>query len=224
MCGRFTLTSTEALDERFAVMTDMLPEVTVSYNTAPGQPILSVIHDGKQRRMGHLRWGLIPRWAKDDKIGYKLINARSETLSQKPSFKKPLQFQRCLIPADGFYEWKQEKSATKQPYRMTLSNGAYFSFAGLWEKWQPPETGQAPVFTCTIITTEANNLLSDIHHRMPVILQPEDEQTWLDPSKTDPDDVSHLLKPFPSEKMIAYPVSKAVNSAKHNSRHLIEQI
>lgn len=220
MCGRFSLSKTDELDERFAIAQEFLPdEIEFSYNIAPSQPILTVIHDGKQRRMGHLRWGLVPHWAKDEKIGYKLMNARSESLAEKPSFKKPFQTQRCLIIADGFYEWKKEGSQ-KQPYRMTIKDEKLFAFAGLWEKWVSP-SGE-PVFSCTIITTEANDLMQDIHHRMPVILKREDETIWLDPHQRDTSKLQHLLRPFPSDQMTTYPVSQAVNSPKNNGPELIK--
>lgn len=220
MCGRFSLSKTDEFDERFAIAKDFLPEeIEISYNIAPSQQILSVINDGKQRRMGHLRWGLIPHWAKDEKIGYKLINARAESLAEKPSFKKPFQTQRCLIVADGFYEWKKAGSK-KQPYRMTVKDEELFAFAGLWEKWISP-SGE-PVFSCTIITTEANSMMQDIHHRMPVILNRDDEAAWLDPKQTEASELQQLLRPFPSEQMRIYPVSQAVNSPKNNGPDLIK--
>ncbi|WP_280771156.1 SOS response-associated peptidase [Salipaludibacillus daqingensis] len=222
MCGRFSLSKIDGLDERFAIAQDFLPDqMEVSYNIAPSQQILSVIHDGNKRRMGHLRWGLIPRWAKDEKIGYKLMNARAESLAEKPSFKKAFQTQRCLIIADGFYEWKKQ-GGEKQPYRMTLKDEEPFAFAGLWEKWRSPSGHQ--VFSCTIITTEANPLLRDIHDRMPVILKQQDEAAWLDPNQTDTSELEHLLQPFPDEDMTAYPVSQQVNSPKNNRPELIERI
>ncbi|SES21372.1 SOS response-associated peptidase [Salipaludibacillus aurantiacus] len=220
MCGRFTLTSAEGLAERFNIIEDFLPEqLNISYNVAPGQPVLSVIHTGSERRMGHLRWGFIPRWAKEEKIGYKMINARAETLAEKPSFKKPLQTQRCLIVTDGFYEWKKTDDK-KQPYRLTLKDKGIFSFAGLWEKWQSP-SGDA-VFSCTIITTKANEVMQDIHHRMPVIIAQEDESAWLDPENSRKPE--ELLLPFPSDHMDIYPVSAAVNNAKNNSPDLIQPV
>ncbi len=220
MCGRFSLSKTDDLDQRFMITQDYLPkQINVSYNIAPSQQILSVIHDGTQRRMGHLRWGLIPRWAKDEKIGYKLMNARSESLAEKPSFKKPFQTQRCLIIADGFYEWKKV-DGEKKPYRITVNNEDSFAFAGLWEKWDSP-SGQS-IFTGTIITTEANEKMTEIHHRMPVILKREDEAMWLDPNQNETSELQNLLRPFPADKMTTYPVSQAVNSTKNNGPELIE--
>ncbi|PYZ91687.1 hypothetical protein CR194_18850 [Salipaludibacillus keqinensis] len=224
MCGRFTLTTADELEERFGIISAYLPEqIETSFNIAPSQPVLSVIHDGKNKRMGHLRWGLIPRWAKDEKIGHKLMNARAETLAEKPSFKKPFQTQRCLIIADGFYEWKKRDGGKgKQPYRIHLKDEKYFAFAGLWEKWTPP-TGEA-VFSCTIITTEANELMNEIHHRMPVIINPKDEVAWLDPMQSNTNELQHLLRPYPAGDMQAYPVSSAVSSPKNNDPELIKPI
>ncbi|WP_416147967.1 SOS response-associated peptidase [Salipaludibacillus sp. HK11] len=221
MCGRFTITTTKGLIDRFEIMKDFVPEqMETSFNIAPSQPILSVIHDGERRRLGHLRWGLIPPWAKDEKIGFKLMNARAESLAEKPSFKKAFQKQRCLIIADGFYEWKKI-SGEKHPFRITLKSGEYFAFAGLWEKWNPP-SGE-PVFTCTIITTEANAMIEEIHHRMPVILRQEDEASWLDPNQKETSQLQHLLAPFPADEMTAYPVSQKVNSSRNDSPDLIKE-
>ncbi len=223
MCGRFTLFSTyETIMERFHIESAFdEDDYQISYNIAPSQRIVTVINDGSKNRLGYLRWGLIPSWAKDEKIGYKLINARSETLAEKPSFRKAYQKKRCLIVADSYYEWKKTPER-KIPMRIKLKSGEPFGLAGLWEAWNSPE-GQA-IYTCTIITTPSNELTSSIHDRMPVILNPEDEQNWLDPSIHDSHLLNQYLRPFSPELMEAFEVSTDVNSPKNNSERLIQRI
>ena len=223
MCGRFTLFSTfETIIERFHIESafDEM-EYQISYNIAPSQRVVAVINDGSKNRLGYLRWGLIPPWAKDEKIGYKLINARSETLAEKSSFRKAYQNKRCLIVADSYYEWMQTPNR-KIPMRIKLKSGEPFGLAGLWESWKSP-AGQS-LHTCTIITTSSNELTSSIHDRMPVILDPRDEQKWLDPSVNDPYLLNHYLRPFNPELMEAFEVSTEVNSPKNNSERLIQRI
>ncbi len=171
--------------------------------------------------MGYLRWGFIPSWAKDISIGYKMINARAESLSEKRSFKNAYQTHRCLIVADAFYEWKKVKGE-KQPYCIKLKSNEPFGFAGLWESWRSPE-GKL-VHSCTIITTDANEAVSAIHERMPVILKPEDEKVWLDPQFHDTHVLDKLLTPYNTDAMAIFEVSKEVNSPKNNSPKLIERI
>ncbi|WP_442599722.1 SOS response-associated peptidase [Neobacillus sp. D3-1R] len=224
MCGRFTLTATiEQLLDRFDIEHFLNEEdYSPNYNIAPSQSVLAVINNGTENKMGFLRWGLIPPWAKDSSIGYKMINARSETLMEKPSFKPAYQKKRCLIIADSFYEWKRIDPKTKTPMRIKLKSDELFGMAGLWEKWISPE-GQS-IFSCTVITTTPNELVKDIHDRMPVIIQRENEKTWLDPSITDTAVLNQLLKPLDKELMEAYEVSSLVNSPKHNTIELIERI
>ncbi len=212
MCGRFTLTDDLLiLQEMFEF--EYAGEYTPRYNIAPGQPILAVGSNGKRRKGNMLKWGLIPYWAKDEKIGYKMINARAETIDEKPSFKHAFKKQRCLILADGFYEWKKTDKG-KQPYRFIMKDRKPFAFAGLWETWRK---GDKPVHSCTIITTEANDIMKDVHHRMPVILPMETHDLWLDPNYDDTRHLKSLLVPYPAEKMEKYPVSTIVNSAKNES-------
>ena len=213
MCGRFTLTiDLAALVARFCV-----PPAAANYNPrfniAPSQPVIVVGDDG-HRYLKPMRWGLIPSWAKDPAIGNRLINARVETLAEKPSFRAALQQRRCLIPADGFYEW-QRLGNVKQPVRIRLKSREPFGFAGLWKQWTSP--AHEEVLSCTIITTAANELIQPVHNRMPVILNPADEQTWLDPRNSDPALLLPLLKPYPSELLEFYTVSRAVNSPLHDS-------
>lgn len=219
MCGRFTLTAgPEEISNRFNVELTFLQNYEKTYNIAPSQHVFAIINDGKMNRGGYLRWGLIPPWAKDEKISFKLINARAETVAKKPSFKNAFQKQRCLIIADSFYEWK-DIGGKKQPMRIMRKDGQLFAMAGLWEKWRSP-SGNA-IYTCTIITTKANLLLKDIHERMPVILNKEDEQIWLNPNISDIHLLQSLLKPYDENEMIFYPVSSFVNSTKNNSAECI---
>ena len=221
MCGRFALKAPpRSIQKHFH-----LPEtVTLSprYNIAPSQAIAVVRHlPGKSsRQLDMLRWGLIPHWAKDMKMGYKMINARAETLAQKPSFRAAFKKRRCLIAADGFYEWKHSGKA-KQPIYAHMKNGAVFGIAGLWESWNSP--GGIIVESCTIVTTSPNRLISKIHDRMPVILPPEQYETWLQGS-TPESSLQQILMPFPAEAMEAYKVSSEVNSPKHDTPTCISPV
>ena len=224
MCGRFTLTApVDQLMDRFDVEFFLQEEEYLpSYNVAPSQSVLAVINNGAHNKMGFLRWGLIPPWAKDISIGYKMINARAETLTEKPSFRNAYKKKRCLIVADSFYEWKRIDSKTKTPMRIKLKSDELFAMAGLWESWKSPE-GKS-IFSCSVITTQPNELVQDIHDRMPVILKPEDEKFWLDSSITDTTKLQHLLKPLDQRLMEVYEVSPLVNSPKNNSIELIQKI
>jgi len=224
MCGRFTLTATiEEIIDRFAIQSfQEEKKYSPSYNIAPSHQVLAIINDGKSNRMGYLQWGLIPPWAKESSIGHKLINARAETLLEKPSFRNPFKKKRCLIIADSFYEWKQQNGQTKIPMRIKLKSSKLFAMAGLWEKWRSPEGNS--IFSCTVITTTPNNLVADIHNRMPVILKPKDEKLWLDPAVTDLNILQKLLVPYDENQMEAYEVSTLVNSPKNNSIELIQKL
>ncbi|MFJ7940640.1 SOS response-associated peptidase [Peribacillus sp. NPDC096622] len=222
MCGRFTLfTDIEEIKERFDIQGSFDDEYQFSYNIAPSQSVLSVINDGERNRLGYLRWGLIPFWAKDVKVGYKMINARAETIAEKASFRNAYEKKRCLIIADSFYEWKKTPER-KIPMRIKLKNHAPFGMAGLWESWKSPEG--ISIYSCSVITTVPNELMTSIHDRMPVILKPEDEKDWLNPSINDPAYLQQYLKSFDSEQMEAFEVSTDVNSTKNNSPNLIQQI
>ncbi len=222
MCGRFTLT-TEAkeLAKRFGVevSASFYRNIAPRYNIAPTQPVVVLADDGN-RRVTQMQWGLIPSWAKDAAIGNRMINARAETLTIKPSFRVAIRKRRCLIVADGFYEW-QKRGDVKQPVRIVLKNREPFGFAGLWEKWKSPEGDE--IKTCTIITTEANELLQSVHDRMPVILPREKETLWLDPD-AQLADLLKVLKPYRGAEMEYYPVSRAVNSPAHNAPDCIVPI
>ncbi len=224
MCGRFTLAiDFSTIIDRFEIEAGIAEELyNPSFNIAPSQSILSVINDGSKNRLGYLRWGLVPPWAENEKIGYKMINARAETLAQKPSFRDAFKKRRCLILADSFYEWKRHEDHSKTPMRIKLIDNKLFAMAGIWERWKSPKGNT--LFTCTIITTSPNELMKDIHDRMPVILQQEDEKTWLDPSIQDPNQLNKLLKPFQENLLEAYEVSSLVNSPKNNAPSLIERV
>ena len=214
MCGRFTLTTDlEQLEERFSFHAANL-SFTPRYNIAPSQSVLTIIEDEKGHRGGFLRWGLIPSWAKDAAIGNRMINARAETVAEKPSFRRALQKRRCLILADGFYEWRKE-GKKKTPLFISLASREPFAFAGLWETWRPSD--DETIHSCTIITTTPNALMESIHNRMPVILAREAETTWLDRTVTEPEKLLPLLVPYPNTLMDAYEVALTVNSPKNDS-------
>lgn len=182
------------------------------YNIAPTTTVpVCRIEAADERELALVRWGLIPQWAKSPDGNYRMINARAETVAGKPAFRAPLRNRRCLIPADGYYEWKSI-DGRKQPYYFSMKDGEPFCFAGLWKRWKPPDGD--PIETCTIITTGANALGAEVHHRMPVILAPDDHDRWLDPGITKADEVLPLLAPFPADAMSVYPVSTIVNNAR----------
>jgi putative SOS response-associated peptidase YedK len=185
------------------------------YNIAPTQPVLTIRQEACEpvRKLSTMRWGLVPSWAKDPSIGYKTINARSETVATTASFREPFRTQRCLVPADGFYEWKREGN-TKQPYCFEVNDGELFAFGGLWDRWRNPQ-GET-IESCTILTTTPNSLLVDIHDRMPVILSPDNYDIWLDPAFRDTPSVSQMLRPVDSALMRRYPVSTRVNQVQND--------
>jgi putative SOS response-associated peptidase YedK len=210
MCGRFTLATPE---QDLVVQFNLpeIPELQPRYNIAPTQPVAAVrvpMPDG-DRELVMLHWGLIPFWAKDPGLGARLINARSETVADKPAFRAAFRRRRCLVPADGFYEW-QKQNGTKQPFFIRLQDGRPFAFAGLWERWQDQDGGV--IESCTLLTTRPNELLQPLHNRMPVILHPHDYALWLDPEAQDIDALHRLLNPYPPGEMEAYPVSRYVNA------------
>lgn len=222
MCGRYTITVTmEELIAYYLTEQPSIPFHTPRYNVAPGQMIPAIVHDGERNRLGQLRWGLIPSWAKDAKFAYKMINARAETVQERPAFKTPFQRKRCLIPADGFFEWKKIGSGNKQPMRIILRSRQMFSFAGLYDTWLSPEGER--INTCTIITTTPNELVASIHDRMPVILSRKDEAVWLDQEQS-LDTLQSLLQPYPADDMHAYPVSKIVGNVKNDRKECIVEV
>ena len=207
MCGRFTLASPgEAVGELFGLTET--PVLAPRYNIAPSQPVAAVRAAGEGRELVALRWGLIPSWAKDPAIGDRLINARSETAAEKPSFRTALRQRRCLLVADGFYEWRKD-GPRKQPHLIRFRDRRPFAMAGLWERWEGPD---GPVESCTILTTAANEVVAPIHERMPVILVPETHAAWLAPATRDPVMLAPLLRPLAAEELEVFPVSLRVNS------------
>jgi putative SOS response-associated peptidase YedK len=222
MCGRFTLIAPgEAVAELFQ-LTD-IPNLAPRYNIAPTQPVAAVRVNEKNgdRELTHFYWGLIPRWAKDPKIGSRMINARSETAAEKPSFRVAFKYRRCLVPADGFYEW-QKLNGQKQPVRIQMEDGGPFAIAGLWERWASPDGSE--IESCTLLTTEPNELLQDVHNRMPVIIAPRDFDLWLDPGAQHPGEVQHLLRSYPAGDMSYYPVSTHVNNPRNEDPLCIEPL
>jgi putative SOS response-associated peptidase YedK len=217
MCGRYTLkTPLNVLTERFDIG-EAPSSVSASYNIAPTQYVATVLSENGKRKLEMLRWGLIPSWADDPEIGNKMINARAETVAEKPSYRRAFKKSRCLILADGFYEWQKTDSG-KQPFHIRMQDGSPFAFAGLWESWDKGDS----IRSCTIITTDANDLVGEIHNRMPVILHPEDYEMWLDPDFDEREPLTSLLKSFPVEAMEAYPVSRRVNKPSNNEPGVIE--
>lgn len=220
MCGRYVLTAPGAvLAELFALPAPL--ELAARYNIAPTQavPIVRLDPTGA-RELAFAQWGLVPFWAKERAIGNRLINARAETLAEKPSFRDSFKKRRCLIPADGFYEWRKVEGG-KQPYLLRLRGGAPFGFAGLWSSWKDRESGET-LESCAIVTTRPNELAATVHDRMPVILPHERHATWLDTTETDPAPLSELLAPYPADEMEAFPVSRRVNNPRIDEPSLIE--
>jgi putative SOS response-associated peptidase YedK len=219
MCGRFTLTVDPAeLQDTFSNY--IFPaRFAPRFNIAPSQPVLAVPNDDRLTADFFL-WGLIPMWAKDPSIGSRLINARGETVAEKPSFRGSFKYKRCLILADGFYEWKANPGKkTKTPYFIHMKDRKPFAFAGLWDTWESPDGSSLK--TCTIITTTPNELMATLHDRMPVILHPRDYGKWLDVSPQTPENLLPLLKPFPADGMSAHPVSTLVNKPANDSPELV---
>ncbi|MEK4060233.1 MULTISPECIES: SOS response-associated peptidase [unclassified Paenibacillus] len=221
MCGRYTITVTmDELMLRYFTNDTTIVHYAPKYNVAPMQYIPAVIHNGKHNKLGELRWGLVPSWAKDDKSGSKMINARAESLLEKASFKNLVSSRRCVIPADGFYDWNPQEGG-KQPLRITLRDGKLFSMAGLYDIWMDQSGNK--LSSCTIITTESNSLMAEIHDRMPVILTSEAETAWLDRHNHDVPTLMKLLRPYDAEHMRAYPVSPAVGNVRNDYKELIKE-
>lgn len=223
MCGRFTLTLTPEETARLLALEaalDVAPASPPRWNVAPGQPIAAAVQESPDapRRLRYLDWGLVPRWSRGPAGGARPINARSETVADKPAFRDAWRRRRCLVPADGFYEW-QRRGGAKQPWLFRLKDAPGFAMAGIWETWTPADG--SPQHTCALLTTEANALMLPVHDRMPVILRRESFADWL----TVPPDAAHslhpLLRPYPADEMTAWPVSPAVNSPHNDAPHLV---
>jgi putative SOS response-associated peptidase YedK len=215
MCGRYTLRS-RGSDKFYGVPLSQLPFLAPRYNIAPTQGVPVIVARGAERKLATFQWGLIPSWSKEPK-GF--INARAETLPEKPSFSESFERRRCLIPADGFYEW-QRHGRSKQPYFFQMKDEAPFAFAGIWDKWQGSGLS---ITSCAIITTTANELLATIHDRMPVILDPDAQARWLRRDAL-PAELTEMLVPFPAARMKSFPVSSRVNGPKADDSQLIEEV
>jgi len=221
MCGRYYFSSPEEFFKQYSIPKKEYRDLKPNYNVAPGteQPI--ILRDYKGNHLRVVKWGLIPTWAKDSKIGYKLINARLETLLEKPSWRKPFISQRALIPANGFYEWKKS-DGSKFPYVIKAKDRDVISFAGLWDTWKDPNGNLIPTFT--IVTAPADKTVSKIHDRMPVILTKEGENLWLDPETKNPDLLEDILRNKEEHSLVSYPVSQQVNKVANNSPELIKKV
>jgi putative SOS response-associated peptidase YedK len=221
MCGRFALFSyMRQLMEEFGIDEHEVDEPGARYNVAPSQRVLVVVNDGGANRFRHFKWGLIPSWAKGDKPRY-MINARAETVAEKPTFRSAFKSRRCLVVADGFYEWKKS-GKVKAPMYIKDVSGRPWGFAGIYEVWESPEGEKVP--TCAIITTEANEVMAQVHQRMPVIIPPESRDLWLDPSVTENGELLPLLEPYDGDRMEVVAVSPEVNSPRNNHPGLIKPI
>jgi putative SOS response-associated peptidase YedK len=223
MCGRYRLSRRKQLVEEYFGTDSSEDDWDPRYNIAPTQSVLVIRQHPAEpiRKLSLLRWGLIPSWAKDPSVGAGMINARSETAAMKPAFREALQSRRCLLPADGFYEW-QRTGKTRQPYCFEVSNGEMFAFAGLWDRWQNPS---GTVFeTCSILTTTPNAVTSAVHDRMPVILATESYDLWLDPEMENVDAASELLKPFDARLMRCYPVSTRLNQVQNDDEECAKPV
>jgi putative SOS response-associated peptidase YedK len=231
VCGRFVqVSSPDLLVERFAVDEMAVPAHEPSYNVAPRSGVYAVRdraeEEGRRRYLSELRWGLIPSWAKDAKVGDRMINARAESLADKPAYERAFRRHRCLVPADGFYEW-QRRGPRKQPMFIHRRDGEPMAFAGLWAAWRDgsgDDTDADWVRSCAIVTIDANDVLAPLHDRMPVVLEERDWDRWLDPAADDVDALARLLVPAPDDVLVAYPVSSAVNSADNDGPELVEQV
>lgn len=224
MCGRFALYGPFSEIARLYRLTNSV-NTRPRYNIAPTQDVLAVVYDddAKERHAEMLRWGLVPFWAKDVKIGYSLINAMAETVATKPSFREAFKKRRCIIPADAFYEWQKTGPKTKQPYAITMKDRSVFGFAGLWERWTDKASGEV-VRSCTIITTAPNEVCAPIHNRMPVILDPAKYGRWLGEEMATPEELHGLLRPFSAESMKAFPVDARVGNVRNDDASLIATV
>lgn len=223
MCGRYTQVQTgDAIAAAFNLA--IHPNPIPRYNIAPSQPVSAIAHSSCEREYRIFQWGFVPAWAKDPAMVNRMINARSETVADKPSFRTAFKRRRCLIIADGFYEWKKAaaKGAKKQPYYIQMADQSLFGMAGIWEAWQSGDGSYLE--SCTILTTEPNTLMKPIHHRMPVIVNPQDYELWLDPAVQKGDAVQSLLRPFEAGAMQAYEVSTAVNNPRNETATCIEPL
>jgi putative SOS response-associated peptidase YedK len=225
MCGRFVLYSLPPELQDYFDVRPITFEISPNYNVAPTQEIPVIVRKEDGRHLEKRRWGLVPFWAKDTSIGSRMINARIESVATKPSFKAAIRHRRCLIPANGFFEWKREAGG-KQPFFLSLPSGEPLAFAGLWEVWRDKDAApdQEPYVSCTIITTAAGESIKDLHDRMPLILAPEAYEEWLNPENRDPAQLERFLKSSSVTQLKRYPVSKLVNRVENNSADCIKPL
>jgi len=221
MCGRYYLSDPEGIFTQYGVPKNEYQKIEPDYNIAPGRELPVVLEDSKGRHLRMVKWGLIPSWAKDPKIGYKMINARMETLMEKPSWERPLVSQRALIPSNGFYEWKRE-GTKKEPFIIKAKDRELISFAGLYDIWKDSNGNLVPTFT--IITAPADDTVNKIHDRMPVILTREGEEKWLDYTVKDPDLLENILSSNEDHSLESYKVSEKVNKPVNNSKDLLQPV
>lgn len=221
MCGRFSLVA-PAIEVAKQFNLVEVPLLAPRYNIAPSQPV-AIIRENSAgfRELSHAQWGLIPSWAKDSSMASKLINARSETVSEKPAFRAAIKSRRCIVPASGFYEW-QSLNGKKQPIYIHPTDGKLFAIAGLWEHWKSPDGEE--IESCTLLTAAPNTLISPIHDRMPVLLEPEDYALWLNPKQPKTDLFHHLFRPYPAQKMAVYPVAPLVNNPRYDASDCMQPV
>ncbi len=223
MCGRYVQKSErKVLEAIFKITSEVITDFKPNYNVAPMQNVLVVRQMEDERTLEALRWSLLPSWSKEKTLKYPTLNARGETIAEKPTFKKPFERSRCIIPNDGFYEWKKI-GKDKEPYLIFLKDKTPAAFAGLWDRWKDHSTGEI-IDSCTIITTEANELVHPIHERMPVFLDAKDFDEWLDPNNNDTRSLQRFIKPYDADLMSCYRVGKDVGSVKNNRPDLLESI
>lgn len=226
MCGRygFSIKDAREVQDRFKLIntTSELDKLKSRYNIAPGQINPVVVQTSEGHKMGRFFWGLIPFWSKDDSMKFKTINARAEDIENKPTYRKPFKFQRCLIPATNFYEWDKSRTPS-QPFLFKLKDNSMFAFAGLYDKWQDKQSCRE-VYSYTIITTQPNEMVGKIHNRMPVILKKENEKEWLNPDITEPEQLHKFLEPYDHTKMAAYPVSSTINIPSVDNESLLKPL
>ena len=222
MCGRVTQARPTSDLARIFDAEDLAELEAGRYNVAPTQPIAVVVERDDRRALTAYRWGLVPPWAPDPKVGSRMINARAETLACSPAFRYSFERKRCLVPVDGFYEWLRSPDGRRQPFYVTTADGSPLALAGLWSSWRPPDEDIPPLRTCAIVTTTRNELLAPIHNRMPVIVPPDCWALWLDPATADRGEHIGLLRPAAVEGLVAYPVGRLVNSPRNDGRQLIE--
>jgi len=221
MCGRYSLTAKkEKIKAEFDLQDVHLASISPRYNIAPSQAVPALVSESDKRQIEICQWGLVPSWSKDPKIGHRMINARKETLAEKPSYRGPFKNHRCLVLADGFFEWKQA-GRTKIPYFIRLKSGAPFGFAGLWAHWAGKDGSE--IVSCCIITGEPNDLIRSIHNRMPCLIPKDKRDFWLDHSRYEPDKLLAILEPYPADEMEAYPVSTTVNNPANDRPECILQ-